>query len=220
MKPHWEALTPKTREAFHTCAQLPFIQNFYLAGGTGLALHLGHRFSVDLDFFTDVTDSVDAKMRTQLKKKFRDPSLELTHDKDATFVAKWQGVGISFFELYEQPLVERTIDVEGIALARLGDIGALKLSAAYSRATRKDLVDLYYILQHVSLEELFRVAARKFPRVRSFPVTALLALSYFDDADKLPMPRMIDKTPWPQMKKFLTKQATDDGRRNFERFWD
>lgn len=220
MKPHWEALTLKTRAAFHACAQLPFIQNFYLAGGTGLALHLGHRFSVDLDFFTDQTNSVDAKLRTQLKKKFRDPSLELTHDQDATFVAKWQGVGISFFELYAQPLVERTIDVEGIALASLGDIGALKLSAAFSRATRKDLVDLYYILQHVSLEELFRVASRKFPLVPSFSVTALLALAYFDDADKLPMPQMIDRTPWTEMKKFLKKQAADGGRKNFERFWD
>lgn len=219
MKPHWEALTPKTRDAFHACAQLPFIRNFYLAGGTGLALHLGHRFSVDLDFFTDAADSVDAKMRRTLKQKFQKPSLELVHDKDATFVAKWQAVGISFFELHEQPLVERTIEVDGIALASLGDIGALKLSAAFSRATRKDLVDLYYILQNLSLEKLFRVAAKKFPHTPSFPVTALWALAYFDDADKLPMPRMIDKTPWAQMKKFLRKQAADAGRKNFERFW-
>lgn len=219
MKPHWEALTPKTRDAFHVCAQLPFIRTFYLAGGTGIALHLGHRFSVDLDFFTDRTESVDGKLRTQLKKRFRDPSLELIHDKDATFVAKWQGVGISFFELYEQPLVERPINVEGILLAGLGDIGALKLSAVFSRATRKDLVDLYYILQIISLDELFQIAAKKFPRTPSFSVTALLALGYFEDADKLPMPQMIDKTTWTQMKKFLRQQAIDGGRRNFERFW-
>lgn len=219
MKPHWEALTPKTRKAFHACAQLPFMQNFYLAGGTGLALHLGHRFSVDLDFFTDTTNSVDPKMRTMVKRKFQDSSLELTHDRDATFVAKWQGVGISFFELYEQPLVNRTIDVDGIALTSLGDIGALKLWAVFSCATRKDLVDLYYILQNLSLEKLFRIAAKKFPRVPSFSVTALLALAYFDDADKLPMPQMIDRTPWEQMKKFLRHQAAEAGRKNFERFW-
>lgn len=220
MKPHWEALTPKTRDAFHACAQLPFIQTFYLAGGTGLALHLGHRFSVDLDFFTDATNSVNAKMRRMLKQKFREPSLELVHDQDATFVAKWQAVGISFFELYEQPLVERTTDVTGIALASLGDIGALKLSAIFSRATRKDLVDLYFILQIVSLEKLFRIAAKKFPLVPSFPVTSLLALAYFDDADKLTMPQMIDQTPWEQMKKFLRKESMDAGRKHFERFWD
>jgi len=49
--PHWEALTPETLQAFHIAAGLPFISQFYLAGGTGLALHLGHRFSLDLDFF-------------------------------------------------------------------------------------------------------------------------------------------------------------------------
>jgi hypothetical protein len=46
--PHWEALTDETQNAFHLVSGLTFIQRFYLAGGTGLALHLGHRFSIDL----------------------------------------------------------------------------------------------------------------------------------------------------------------------------
>ena len=49
-QPHWEALTPVTLQAFHFTEQFPFISSFYLAGGTGLALILGHRFSIDLDF--------------------------------------------------------------------------------------------------------------------------------------------------------------------------
>jgi len=51
--PHWNALTPATQDAFHLLEKSSFIKRFYLAGGTGLALHFGHRFSVDLDFFTD-----------------------------------------------------------------------------------------------------------------------------------------------------------------------
>lgn len=220
VKPHWEALTPKTRKAFHVCAQLPFIGDFYLAGGTGLALHIGHRFSVDLDFFTAQANRVDTKFRSLLKRKFRDPTLELTHDKDATFVCKWQGVGISFFELSWHPLIERPIELDGIRIASIRDIGALKLSAAIDRPSRKDLVDLYFILQRVPLEDLFRVAAKKYPLVPSFPVMALLALAYFDDADKLAMPQMLDPTPWPHMKKFLQHQALEGGRKHFEKFWN
>ena len=97
--PHWDALTPETQQAFHKAAQLPFIDQFYLAGGTGLALHLGHRFSVDLDFFSPDSDAVGADARAVLRAVLDDPTLSITHDKDATFVATWRGVGISFFRL-------------------------------------------------------------------------------------------------------------------------
>ena len=51
--PRWEALTSNTQKAFHLLSNVDIIQDYYLAGGTGLALHLGHRFSVDLDFFSE-----------------------------------------------------------------------------------------------------------------------------------------------------------------------
>ncbi|MEJ5198959.1 MAG: BrnT family toxin [Anaerolineae bacterium] len=55
LTPQWQALTPTPRQAFEIAVTLPFIRRYYLEGGTGLALHLGHRFSVDLDFFSDRT---------------------------------------------------------------------------------------------------------------------------------------------------------------------
>ena len=65
--PHWEALTPETREAFHQVAHLPFIKSFYLAGGTGLAMHLGHRFSVDLDLFSTDETAVGPDQRDAMR---------------------------------------------------------------------------------------------------------------------------------------------------------
>ncbi len=220
MKPHWEALTPDTRTTFQACANLPFIRDFYLAGGTGLALHLGHRFSVDLDFFSERANTVDKKMRSVLKRKFRGQSLELTHDQDATFVAKLRAVGISFFELDAHPLVEPTMDVEGVQIASIREIGAMKLAAVFGRASRKDLVDLYYILQNERLENLFRVAAKKYPLVPSFPHLALRGMVFFDDAEKLDMPKMIDQRAWSKMKKFLEKQAFEVGRRQLGKLWE
>jgi len=218
--PHWEALTPETQQAFHKIAGLEFTRGFYLAGGTGLALHLGHRFSVDLDFFSAQDDAVGADQRSTLRETFEDPTLSITFDKDATFVATWRGVGVSFFRLYLYPLVRPTLLVAGAPLASLEEIGAMKLAAIIDRGTRKDLIDLYFILQHMPIEQLFQTAALKYARVRTFAISATRALAYFEDAEALPMPRMIDRTPWPVMKRFLERQALEAGRRRLEDLWE
>ena len=217
--PHWEALTPETQQAFHKAASLPFISQFYLAGGTGLALHLGHRFSMDLDFFSPSPDAVGPDVRAALRESLDDPTLSITHDKDATFVATWRGVGISFFRLHLYPLVQQPVLVEGVPVATVEEIGAMKLASIIGRGTRKDLVDLYYILQQMPIERLSEVAAVKYARVRSFAISATLALAYFEDAEALPMPPMIDPTPWATMKRFLERQAMAAGRKRLEDLW-
>jgi hypothetical protein len=207
-KPHWKALTRATQDTFHLIKELELIKDFYLAGGTGLALHFGHRFSVDLDFFSDDANAVGPDQRSTLRAVLDDPTLEITYDKDSTFVVAWHGVGVSFFRLNLYPLVQPTFLVNNIRLASVEEIGAMKLAAIINRGTRKDMVDLYFILQQVSLESVFQVAAIKYAKVRSFPVSAVRALSYFDDAESLPTPRMIDKTSWSKKRRW--KQDVND----------
>ena len=217
--PHWEALTPETRRAFDQAAHLPFIDQFYLAGGTGLALHLGHRFSIDLDFFSADPDAVGPDARSVLRETLDDPTLSITHDKDATFVATWRSVGISFFRLHLYPQIQTPVLARGVPIATLEEIGAMKLAAIIGRGTRKDLVDLYYILQQVPAESLFQVASLKYTSVRSFSISATRALAYFSDAEALPMPLMIDRTPWETMKRYLEHQAMEAGRKHLEDLW-
>ncbi len=162
---------------------------------------------------------MDFAQRAALRSLLDDLTLAITSDKDATFVATWRGVGISFFRLDSYPLVRPVFLVDGIRLASVEEIGAMKLAAIIARGTRKDMVDLYFILQRVSLDSLFQVAAVKYARIRSFPVMALRALSYFDDAEALPMPQMIDRTPWSKMKKFLQAQAMEAGRKQLQDLW-
>ena len=219
-KPYWKVLTPSTQAAFRLINELELIKDFYLAGGTGLALHLGHRFSVDLDFFSDHPNAVGPDQRSALRAVLDDPTLEITYDKDSTFVVVWRGVGVSFFRLNLYPLVQPTFLVNNVHLASVEEIGAMKLAAIINRGTRKDMVDLYFILQQASLESIFRVAATKYAKVRSFPVSALRALSYFDDAESLPMPQMIDKASWSKMKNFLEKKAVEAGRKRLEHLWE
>jgi hypothetical protein len=219
-QPHWEALTAETQNAFHLLSKLPFIRRYYLAGGTGLALHLGHRFSVDLDLFSPERDAVGPDERAVLRNALEDPSLAITYDTDMTFVANWRGVGVSFFRLSLYPLVQPPLLLDGIPTASLAEIGAMKLAAIIDRGTRKDLVDLYYILQRVSLDDLFQVAAVKYARVRTFAISATSALAYFADAEALPMPQMLDRTPWTKMKRFLERQAVDAGNKRLHDLWE
>ena len=219
VQPHWESLTPATREAFNLLPVFDFISQYYLAGGTGLALHLGHRISVDLDLFCAQLDAVNPVERSAMRTVFDDPSLSIVYDKDSTFVANWHGVGVSFFRLNLYPLVTPTVLIDGVPLASIEEIGAMKLAAIIDRGTRKDLIDLYYILQQVNLDNIFEVAAIKYARVGTFAVSATRALAYFDEAEALPMPRMLDKTPWPKMKKFLNAKAIEAGRKRLADLW-
>ncbi|MBX3036205.1 MAG: nucleotidyl transferase AbiEii/AbiGii toxin family protein [Anaerolineales bacterium] len=218
--PHWNALTPATQDAFRLLNKLEMTKRFYLAGGTGLALHFGHRYSIDLDFFSDEPTTVGPDERSVLRTILNDPTLEITYDTDSTFVATWREVGISFFRLDLYPLVQPTLLVENVRLATVEEIGAMKFAAIINRGTRKDMVDLYFILQQVSLDALFQVASIKYAKVRSFPVNAIRALSYFDDAESLPMPQMLDKTPWSKMKKFLEAKSVEAGRKQLADLWE
>lgn len=219
LNPHWEALTPNTRDAYRVAATLPFIRRHYLAGGTGLALHLGHRFSVDLDFFSPDPDTVGPYERSVLRTAFDDSTLSITFDQDTTFVATWRGVGVSFFRLAAYPLAQDPVLLEGVPLATVEEIGAMKLAAIMARGTRKDYVDLYFILQRTPLEHLFQVAAVKYAQVRTFAVSAVRALGYFVDAESSPMPQMIDRTPWTKIKRYLERQAMEAGRRHLDDLW-
>jgi hypothetical protein len=149
-----------------------------------------------------------------------DPSLSIIYDSDSTFAAIWREVGINFFRLPFYPLVQEPLLVEGLCLATIQKIGAMKLVAIIDRGARKDFVDLYYILQSISLEELLKVAATKYARVHSFPVSAVRALAYFTDAENMPMPRMLDRTPWSKMKKFLENLAIEAGRMRLADLWN
>lgn len=219
LTPQWQALTPETRQALEISAALPFIRRYYLAGGTGLALHLGHRFSIDLDFFASDADAVGPDERSALRMAFDDPTLTISFDKDMTFVANWRGVGVSFFQLALYPLAQEPLPLEGVPVAAIEEIGAMKLAAIMARGSRKDYVDLYFILQQTPLERLFEVAAVKYARVRTFAVSAVRALTYFADAEATPMPEMIQRASWPAVKRFLEQQAMAAGRKHLEDLW-
>jgi predicted nucleotidyltransferase component of viral defense system len=159
-------------------------KGFYLAGGTGLALQIGHRDSVDFDFFNE-KDIDTKKLFDGLVEIFKEHELlKIQEGNNTLSVLIDQSIKLSFFT-YKYKLLNKTIDEEYLRLASVEDIGCMKLSAITGRASNKDYVDLYYILHSLELKDLLDKALEKFPNLDGNLI--LKSLVYFEDIEDEPI---------------------------------
>ena len=87
---------------------------------------------------------------------------------------------------------------DDIKLAALEDICAMKLAAITGRGSKKDFIDIHFLLQHFTLKEMLVFYNRKYTDGSSFLV--LKSLSYFEDAENEPSPVMLTDTSWDTVK--------------------
>ncbi len=158
-----------------------FKTQFYLAGGTALALQIGHRTSVDFDFFTP-QDFDTAQIYKILGETLEEANLLRTQEERNTLsIETSTGVKLSFLS-YPYPLLDPLVSLEHIDLAALTDIGCMKFAAILSRSQQKDYVDLYVILQRVPLARFAELLPRKFS---NFNVNlAFKSLVYLKDIEQ------------------------------------
>lgn len=197
---HEETLSKNTRIVLGKIA--PLATAFYLAGGTALALELGHRISIDLDFFSQDTFSVSdliLKLNTIGNLKIEDQS-------DTTFNGSLDGVKISFFK-YPYPLLFNTKEFLGVKLADERDISAMKIQAVSGRGSKKDFVDLFVLLKKYSIYELFDFFYKKYEKFNYNKLHILKSLIYFFNADKDPEPVYIAPIAWKEVKKLIKKSV-------------
>jgi len=176
-------------------------QHYYLGGGTTIAIYLGHRHSVDLDWFTE--EGITDPMR--LAQNIRDKGIPFVTGQieRGTLHGTISGVRISFLE-YKYPLLKPLIIWQKAAcqLATLEDLACMKLSALTQRGSKKDFVDIYALgLRYFSLRDMLRLYQKKFSVEDMGHV--LYGLSYFDDADKERLPKMFWDTNWRTIKKTI-----------------
>ncbi len=177
--------------------KLSFFKNVRLVGGTALALQLGHRVSIDLDFFgTIIPDSLEITLALQ---KVSNPILQYSTPNIFSFLVNEVKVDIVN---YPYPWLTNPIEVEGVVMASMKDIAAMKLSAISGRGSKKDFIDLFYLLNQFSLEEMISFYNNKYKDGNAFLV--LRSLTYFDDADKGEV-NMIEDINWTDIKKFITQ---------------
>lgn len=191
-----ETVEPHTLELLKLLSKQEALQDFYLVGGTSLALQIGHRNSIDLDFFGKV-DMADVTFSSFLSEI---PDVVLLKKSKNILVYTMNGIKVDFVN-YHYPWLEECKLAEGIRLASRKDIGAMKLSAIAGRGSRKDFVDLYFLLKEYSLAQLIGFYKEKFRDGSEFLV--LKSLSYFSDADAQSMPIMFQNVTWEDIKKTI-----------------
>jgi hypothetical protein len=206
---HWNTITPVMRTVLDDFSKTQIGSEFYLAGGTALALQLGHRLSVDLDYFSQTQSDIPALMEP-LRRALKDFSPVLSDSSWGNLVFLAENVRVGFYG-YGYELVRPLVEAETGRLASVEDIGLMKMDALLARASRKDFHDLYAICQRISLRELLDLAPQKYPDVRDFEAQVTRHMVYFDRAkQEKPVP-LIDNADWKTVKDWFRQQAKDIG---------
>jgi len=198
-----EAVPEQTRQNLAVLAQAGVSQPFYLAGGTAVAFHLGHRISVDLDFFgPEPFDAEDLAGHLTDAGRFR-----LDSFAPDTLLGFFEGVRISFFR-YRYPSVDGLVTVLDTSVAGIGDLAAMKVEAIGQRGFRRDFIDLYFLCQlRMTLAEALAWHQRKFADLNVNVVHLIKSLSYFEDAEADPMPQMLKPVSWAEVRRFFEREA-------------
>lgn len=197
-----ESINKETRSVLAKIAGCALARQFYLAGGTALALQLGHRESADLDFFSRAPFDAGA-MKEELAQKGQ---LAITSEDEKTLNGILDDIRVSFFE-YPYDLLFPAIKYEKAELADLRDIAAMKLDAVSSRGSRKDFTDIYFIMRRYSLQDIIGFFEKKYSGIGYNKTHLLKSLVYFEDADREPELMMCEKVTWEEIKSALQRES-------------
>lgn len=204
---HWNTITPVIRSVWQGFSSSAISAEFYLAGGTALALQLGHRLSVDLDFFSQTQSDIPALMEP-LRHALKGFSPILSDSSWGNLVFLANNVRVGFYG-YGYDLVKPLLKIENFSLASVEDIGLMKLDALLSRASRKDFHDLYELRKRIELRELLKLAPQKYPDVRDFEAQVARHLAFFDRAEQESPVPLIEQVEWETVKGWFRRQAKD-----------
>jgi len=186
-----ETIQPDTLGLLKRIQALPIFSETRLVGGTALALQLGHRRSVDLDFFGC----------------WGDASLQSALDSCGCVVRTGGTSRTQFYEIdqikvdfvtYGYPWLKEASFEGGLRLAQIEDIAAMKLEAITNRGSKKDFIDVAFLLNRFSLKEMLGLYQSKYPT--GLKLLVMRSLVYFDDAETTDMPVMLKALGWDEAK--------------------
>lgn len=195
----YQTIKPATLALLKSLQILPVLKETRLVGGTALAMQLGHRVSIDLDFFGKIPVPSEV-LRDYLSDNHR---VSIIKEGRNINIYEVDGIKVDFVN-YRYDWIDSPVVEDGLTLASIKDIAAMKVNAIIGRGTKKDFVDLYFLLRHYSLAELLELYFQKYPDGNSF--IALKSISYFGDAESDPMPIMLEQEEWETMKNTIQEQ--------------
>jgi hypothetical protein len=177
--------------------------HFYLAGGTALALHLGHRTSADIDLFAAKPFNIERYSLVIIELGGR-----VLQSEEGSIHALTDGVRMSL--LYYPYMLLRQLEIfQGLGVASIEDIAAMKAVAISQRGDKKDFFDMYEILKTMPVRDLKKLFLEKFSESRINCYHILKSLFYFADADRQPDPVSLNGTTWDQVKSYFVTHESE-----------
>lgn len=176
-------------------------RGFYLGGGTAIAIHLGHRRSMDFDWFSRAPIGDPLTLAAQLRGD--GVRLEVVEVARGTLHGAVEDVRMTFLEYpYEHLAPPVPWPAFDCRLASLEDLASMKLSAIAGRGSRKDFVDIYALGKAFQPLPSMLLAYRRRYHIRD-AAHVMFALSYFDDAEQEPMPDLLWDVDWPTIRQTI-----------------
>ena len=200
------ALAPEQLRALDRLTSIQGIERFYLAGGSGIAVHLRHRRSRDLDLFTRLPGEDLDRFRAAAVKT---AGISLIAGTDVAVKLLVADVEVDAVRYPYPPLGALVAGPRGILVASLADLAAMKLAAVSRRGVRRDFWDLHAIIgSGMSLPKVCRAFVTRFGKAESDLYHVLRALTYFDDAEAdRALPEGLTEKKWAAIKTFFEREA-------------
>jgi hypothetical protein len=198
-----QAIQPDTLDTLKRLQAQTELADTRLVGGTALALQLGHRLSVDIDLFGIWDRALD--LRDILGRC--GPVME-EHHTDNIRVFNIADIKVDLV-YYEYVWLRAPLEAEGVRMAAVADIAPMKLEAINNRGSKKDFIDLAFLLEQFSLEEILAWYRAKYPQGSEYMI--LRSLAYFDDAEEDPMPVMLKAMTWETVKERIQQAVRSYG---------
>jgi predicted nucleotidyltransferase component of viral defense system len=177
----YSAVELRTLDVLKGLMQIPELNNFYLVGGTALALYFGHRRSVDIDLFS-ANEFSNELLIAPLEKKFPGFTYRNTHNPIGLF-GSIDGIKVDFVKHHHHPLIEKPILEDGIRLLSIPEIMTMKITAIMKRGAKKAFWDIAELLNHYTVENFITYYTKKYPS-QQLLVSVPFALTYFIDAEE------------------------------------
>lgn len=200
-----QILSKNAKNVLAAIGKTDVLNNAYMAGGTALALQIGHRDSYDFDFFTEKKFDEKAVLQKLMSLSL---DFELERKEWQTILAYIDKVRFSLF-FYEYPLLFPARKFLNIDIADIQDIAPMKIAAISDRGVKRDFIDLYFIVERkkiLTLAESFVLYDKKFKNLNQNKIHILKSLVYFEDAERDAMPKMHEKVSWKEVKDYFKKE--------------
>jgi hypothetical protein len=206
-----KAIETGTLDLITNLQKRDYLKDFYLVGGTALALIYGYRKSIDVDLFCNI-DFDTSHVIDQLNSDF---NFTLLYNEKNTIRGSINTVSVDLIA-HKYPYIQPRLQVEGIIMLSIADIAAMKLNAIATSGQRiKDFVDLFFLLKAYSLADLIKFYTQKYSHHN--PLNLLKSLIYFDDVDESEWPVLLkdDNVSWAYMKKLITSETLKYSKQKF-----